>query len=408
MKPTASALARQALMTSPQCPVKGDVLYNESGGLVEPYLIDLIAHSHQRPTPAFWVSAQRIRDNYHRFLRGLPGARVFFPMKANPHPAVLRLLAAEGSSFDAASWGEISTLRRVGVPPARIAFTTPVKPLEDIRRAYRAGIECFVADCPMEVEKLAHAAPRSKVLVRLQTPNTGSQWPLSKRFGIEPHRAVPLFEMAGQRGLVPYGLTFHVGSQCTHIQSWSDAIRQCALVMENFERRTGKRLQVLNIGGGFPVRYLTEVPPIEAILADIRGTIENLSRGRALDVWVEPGRAVVGDAAVAATSVIGAATRARRNWLFCDLGAFNGLLELIEPSSRGFQYPVIAGSENGTRKRQYVLSGPSCDGDDVLSSAVYLPVVGLADRLYFLRTGAYSFAYGSAFCGNRRAAVHVV
>jgi ornithine decarboxylase len=376
---------------------------------VEPYLLGLIEESLAYPTPAFWMSAARIRENYCRFRLGLPGVRVFFPVKTNPHPEVLRVLAPEGSSFDAASWGEIESLRGLGVAPDRIAFTTPIKPIEEVRQARDAGIDIFVADCPTEIEKLASAAPGCKVLVRMQTPNTGSQWPLSRRFGGEPERVPALLEQAARAGLIPYGLTFHVGSQCTRVENWIESLIRCSRVIEDFERRTGERLALLNIGGGFPVRYTVDTPPLEAILSEIRTTFQQLFSRSGLQLWVEPGRAVVGDAAVAVTTVIGTALRGRRRWLFCDLGAFNGLLELIEPSSRGFRYPVVACTSDGNSavSRRYILAGPSCDGDDVLSAAVELPELGLGDRIAFLRAGAYSFAYCSAFCGNRRPEVYV-
>jgi ornithine decarboxylase len=124
----------------------------------EDYLDTLIARSRRHPTPAFWISAGRVRSNYNRFARGLPGFRVFFPLKACSHPSVLGTVFQEGASFDAASLLEIRILTGLGVPAERIAFTTPIKPAGEIRRAAGFGVRCFVADCAMEVEKLAAEA----------------------------------------------------------------------------------------------------------------------------------------------------------------------------------------------------------------------------------------------------------
>jgi ornithine decarboxylase len=165
----------------------------------------------------------------------------------------------------------------------------------------------------------------------------------------------------------------------------------------------------VNIGGGSPVRYLSDVPALEQLFAVIRAEVQSLFPQRSVELWVEPGRAIAGDAAIAATSVLGIARRHNRNWVFCDLGAFNGLLELIEPSNRGFEYEVRSDRRRDDGDvREYVLAGPSCDGDDVLARKVKLPALAPGDRLYFLKTSAYSFVYAPTFCGNARPQIHVV
>jgi ornithine decarboxylase len=213
-----------------------------------------------------------VRSNYNRFARGLPGFRVFFPLKACSHPSVLGTLFQEGASFDAASLLEIRILTGLGVPVERIAFTTPIKPAAEIRRAAGLGVRCFVADCAMEVEKLAAEAPGSNVLVRIGTHGKGSRWPLSQRFGIAPGAAAALLHAVQKSGLVPHGLAFHVGSQCLDPGSWTHALGRCARIMDDFERRGGRPLRVVNIGGGFPVRYLSGVPALEQFFAERLGS----------------------------------------------------------------------------------------------------------------------------------------
>lgn len=378
---------------------------NRARGADDEHLAQLIARATDRPTPAFWISQRRVLHNYAAFEKGLPGARIFYPVKVNPHPALLRLLDAAGASFDAASLAEILLLLSLQVEAEKIAFTTPVKRVDEIRDAANCGVDTFVADNEEEIHKLAAAAPGSRVLIRLKTRAAGSQWPLSHRFGAEPETATVLLALAARMKLVPYGLAFHVGSQCTRIESWTDAVEDALAVAENFERTCGQPLRVLDIGGGFPVRYTSSVPGLAAIFA----AISRSTSGCRLQIWAEPGRALVGDAAIATTAVIGQARHGDSTWLFCDLGAFNGLLELIEPSSLGFSYEILSQPiRSGAPMQRYGLAGPSCDGDDVIARSAVLPAVKTGDRLHLLKVGAYSIAYASRFCGNAEAAVYLV
>lgn len=375
------------------------------------YPKSLILESQAHATPAFWFSGKRIRENYHRFSHGLPGSKVFFPLKVNSEPEILKILAEEGSNFDAASLGEIKILRKLGISSDRIIFTTPVKAPDEIKAAHKEGVRIFVVDSLMEIAKLAQLAPGSKVMVRIQTTNKGSQWPLSRRFGAEPKQAPSLLQYIVDQKLIPYGITFHVGSQCITPKNWQMAIRKAAKIIKDFEKKNGTELQALDVGGGFPVCYKKDVPSLENIFEVIRREIKAQFGNRKIDLIVEPGRSIVADSAFAVATVIGRMKRGRNNWLFCDLGAFNGLLELIEPSSKGFGYELYAPTDtrngNGKQKR-FILTGPSCDGDDILAENVELPNIGVGDRIYFLKTGAYSVVYGSKFCGNTVPKVFVV
>src|SRR3989344_177206 len=236
----------------------------------------LIKESSRKATQAFWFSEKRIKSNYHRFLKGVPGLKIFYPPKVNANADILKLLSKEGSNFDAASLGEIRLLSHLKISPDRIIFTTPIKPINEIHAAYKKGVRVFVADSLMEIDKIAKAAPGSKVLVRLQTSNKGSQWPLSRRFGVPTKQAAQLLQHISDWKLVPYGLCFHVGSQCTNVQNWRDAIRHCFKVMKEFEKKGGVELQVLDLGGGFPVCSTKPVPSLENIFDVIKHEVARL------------------------------------------------------------------------------------------------------------------------------------
>ena len=183
-----------------------------------------------------------------------------------------------------------------------------------------------------------------------------------------------MLQFIADQKLIPYGIAFHVGSQCLNTNNWRDAIRRSAKIFNDFEKRNGYELKVLDVGGGFPVCYTKPVPSLEEIFDLIRHEVEKSFKDKQIELWLEPGRAIAADAAFAVTSIIGRTKRGHNHWLFCDLGAFNGLLELIEPSSRGFRYELYApilkngkrgNGNNSNKQRTFILTGPSCDGDDV-------------------------------------------
>jgi ornithine decarboxylase len=234
--------------------------------------------------------------------------------------------------------------------------------------------------------KLAHHAPGSRVYVRLTVDNSGSEWPLAKKYGAGGADAVQLLREARAFGLQPYGLTFHVGSQCLDKESWSSALMLCHEIWRELAA-DGIALQMLSLGGGFPVRHTRPVPSVEEI-------------GRGLELTVEPGRALVGDAGLLVATVIGQATRGKERWLYLDAGVFNALLEAIQ----GFRYQIR--TERTGPPRHYVLAGPSCDSVDTIATDVSLPELSVGDRVYFLNAGAYTLSYASSFNGFEPPAVH--
>ena len=154
-----------------------------------------------------------MRENYARFAKALPDTRVFYAVKANPAPEVLDLLAGLGSCFDTAPGVEIEQVLAAGATPDRISFGNTIKKERDIARAYALGVRLFAVDCEAEVEKIARAAPGSKVFCRILCDGVGAEWPLSRKFGCAPEMAARVLEHAHRLGLVAYGLSFHVGSQ---------------------------------------------------------------------------------------------------------------------------------------------------------------------------------------------------
>lgn len=357
----------------------------------------LVEQGRDLATPFLIVSPDRLRQNARRFREAFPSADLYYAVKSNPHPDVLAIFAQEKIGFEISSDAELSLARAAGWSSPLIS-SNPIKTTDFIRRAMQWGVDAFAVDSPGEVSKIAQHAPGASVYVRLLVDNSGSEWPLARKYGVEPADAVELLTLAADRGLRPTGTTFHVGSQCRLSESWEDALTITAGVWDEIRRR-GIELQFLSIGGGFPVRHTREIPSLENIGSVVSYRVAELFPG-VVRVALEPGRALVGDAALLGASVIGKARRGHEQWVYLDVGVFNGLMEAIE----GFSYHLMTSSDGP--RAAVVLAGPSCDSVDVIGESVELPDLDYGDRVYFLNAGAYTLSYASSFNGWPPPTVH--
>src|SRR6201992_3519056 len=212
--------------------------------------------------PCLVVDLDVVRTNYQNFAKALPDTRVFYAVKANPAPEVLSLLASLGSCFDTATVAEIEMALSAGATPDRISYGNTIKKERDVARAYQLGVRLFAVDCEAEVEKIARVAPSSRVFCRILSDCVGAEWPLSRKFGCEPAMAVEVLEHAMKLGLEPYGVSFHVGSQQRNPHAWGRAAASSAAVFKECGER-GIPLSMVNLGGGFPTKYLKNVPSVK-------------------------------------------------------------------------------------------------------------------------------------------------
>ena len=344
-----------------------------------------------KQTPFLVMDRDVIRRKFKEFQAAIGKARIFYALKANPHRRIVKLLVELGADFEISSQEELGFLLSQRVPSQRLISSNPVKTEGFIKAAYASGIELLAFDSYAEIEKLAQFALGSKVYVRLAVSNEGSQWPLNRKFGVEAEEAVRLLVEARKRRLNPYGITFHVGSQCTEQATWVSALEKSKEVWDMAEAR-GLRLQMLNIGGGFPIKYINPTLSITQIAKVVRDMFEKMFP-KDIEIFVEPGRALVGEAGILVATVIGKGMRNGGKWLYLDVGVFNGLME----SMGGIQYPV-AMARNGPRSR-WVLAGPSCDSFDVISTEVEITEPEIGDKVYIMSAGAYTTAYASNFNG---------
>lgn len=349
-------------------------------------------------TPFLAMSRKKLHANYHHLLKSLPISSIHYAVKCNPSTEVLKELLDLGSNFEIASIYELNLLHSLGVNENRIIFSNPVKPAEAIRQAHKAGITTYAVDSFAEIEKISQNAPKAKIFIRIIVNDFSSRIPLSKKFGIAPSEAVEAMVYAQSRGLEPYGITFHVGSQSTMTELWDFAMQTSGKVLKSLEE-VGIKLSQLNIGGGFPVEYSDPVPEIDEIGAVIeRAKDEHLPYD--IEIIAEPGRYMVADAGTLITSVIGRSVRGGKNWLYTDTSAFHGLLETM-PCQGQIQYPIsqINGSTDH-KHAKFILTGPTCDNLDTYANSVELPLdIKEGDYLKIEMTGAYTLPFASHFNG---------
>jgi ornithine decarboxylase len=343
------------------------------------------------PEPYLLIDKDVIREKVSTIGRNIENAKVFYAVKANPDREVLSFLNSLGTGFEIASEGELQILASLGVAPERIISSNPIKTLIFLKQAVAYGIRYFAYDSLAEIDKLTRLTPGCNVYVRLSVPNEGSEWPLSKKFGVELDDAVELLVIAKDRGLNPAGVTFHVGSQCHNVYNWHVAIEKAKELWELAEER-GIRLKMLNIGGGYPIRYTRNVVDVPTIEKKVNGLISQ-RLPKDVEIFIEPGRAVVGDAGVFVSTVVGKAKRGDEDWLYIDVGVFNGLMESIG----GIKYTYLVGSKS--EPKRWIIAGPSCDSFDVIDRDVMLPEPEIGNRILILSSGAYTISYASEFNG---------
>jgi ornithine decarboxylase len=348
-------------------------------------------------TPFLVIDTEIICKNYRELKVCMPLARIFYAVKANPAPEVLSVLESEGSSFDAASFQEVEMCLAAGATADRIAYGNVIKKSSDIAKAFACGIALFAFDSYVELEKLASIAPGSKVYCRVKVEGTDADWPLSRKFGCEMDMAIDLMCASHDMGLVPHGISFHVGSQQRNLEQWDLAIERAAQVFSALKGH-GIMLKMLNIGGGMPVKYRNkDVPNIsEASDAIMQAMTRHFGKNLP-SIVTEPGRVICASAGTLEAEVVLVSQKSYNDetrWIYLDIGKFSGLAETMDEAIKYFISTPYDGEANGP----VILAGPTCDGADILyeNSDYRLPLaLKTGDRVRILNTGAYTTTYAS-------------
>ncbi|MBV9250568.1 MAG: type III PLP-dependent enzyme [Acetobacteraceae bacterium] len=350
----------------------------------------------QPATPCLVLDLDRVEENFRALQRALPLARIYYAVKANPAAPVLRRLVRLDSAFDAASYQEVAACLEAGAHPDAISFGNTIKKASAIREAFQRGVRLYAFDSAEELEKLAKHAPGSRVYCRILVENAGADWPLSRKFGTTVESAKELMLRAGDLGLDPFGLSFHVGSQQTTTGAYELAIGKVAMLFTDLTE-AGVNLRMMNLGGGFPTRYREEVPEIDQFGNAIMTAMARHFGNNLPEMVMEPGRFIVGDAGLISAEVVLVSRRDKNDpvrWVYLDIGRFGGL---AETEGEAIKYRITT-PHDGSAAGPVAIAGPTCDGADTMyEKANYRLPLALTsgDRVELLSTGAYVTTYAS-------------
>ncbi|HTL68462.1 MAG TPA: type III PLP-dependent enzyme [Lacunisphaera sp.] len=356
----------------------------------------------QHGTPLFVIDHDELRKNYRDFRRHLPRVQVYYAVKANSDPAIVRTLYREGASFDVASMPEFMIVyQNIKHLPAKqrqdwiwdkIIYANPNKPTETLEELDRYK-PLVTFDNLEEIHKIKQHAPNAGLALRLKVPNTGAMVELSSKFGATPGEAVDLILEADRLGLVVEGVSFHVGSQTTNFENYVQALNLTAGIFQEARARGYTKMNLLDIGGGFPAPYDATVKPLKVLARVINAEIDRLFP-QDVQVLAEPGRFLVASAGYAVSKIIGKAVRDGKTSYYINDGVYHTYSGVIFDHCK---YPIKSFKKGATSLCS--VFGPTCDALDVVSMAENLPDLQRGDFVYSENIGAYSHASATYFNG---------
>ena len=352
-------------------------------------------------TPLFIIDHEKIRQNYREFKEHLPTVQAYFAVKANSNPEIVKTMYKMGASFDVASFPEFMLVHEniKNLPEKerqdfiwdKIIYANTIKPKDtlELLNPYKPLV---TYDNFEEIKKIKNHCPNAGLVLRIRVQNTGSMVELSSKFGAHPGEAVDLIEEAFKVGLVVEGLSFHVGSQCTNFNNYVQALNLASSLFKEAESR-GHKLQILDIGGGFPVKYNPHVKSFKTLAKKINSEVKRLF---APDVQLiaEPGRFMVANACTVVAKVIGKSVRDGKTCYYLNDGVYHTFSGQVFDHCT---YPIKAFKEG--EKKISATFGPTCDAFDTISLSDELPELEIDDLVYAENIGAYSIASSTYFNG---------
>jgi ornithine decarboxylase len=354
-----------------------------------------------KPTPFVVIDTKIIAKQYDDMVKNFPYANVYYAVKANPAKEVLTLLRDKGSNFDIASIYELEMVTSIGVSTDRVSYGNTIKKRVDVRAFYEQGVRMFASDSEADLRMIAEEAPGAKVYVRILTEGTHTaDWPLSRKFGCQNEMAYDLLILAKELGLVPHGISFHVGSQQRDIGAWDSAIAKVKVIYERLKEEHGIVLKMINLGGGFPANYIHKTNELATYAEQITHFLKEDFGDDLPEIILEPGRSLLSNAGILVSEVVLISRKsntALERWVFTDVGKFSGL---IETTDEAIKFPIYTDRTGELDK--CVIAGPTCDSADIMYEhySYGLPNdLAIGDRMYWLTAGAYTTTY-SAVCFN--------
>jgi ornithine decarboxylase len=354
-------------------------------------------------TPLLVIDHDELRKNFLTFRKYLPRVQPYFAVKAGADPAVVRTLFKAGASFDVASMPEFEMVyENVKSMPAKkrqqwiwdkVIYANPIKPVEtlEVLDQYKPLVTFDNYD---EIAKIKKHAPNAGLCLRLKVSNTGAMVELSSKFGASSGEAVDLILEADRQGLVVEGISFHVGSQTTNYTNYVEALNLTADIYKEAKSRGYYRMNLVDIGGGFPAPYDSSVRPFRELAKVINSEIKRLFPDPKIEILAEPGRFFVATAGYSVSKIIGKAIRDGKPSYYIDDGVYHTYSGQIFDHCK---YPVKS-FKRGKTKLSAVF-GPTCDAFDVISMAENLPELNRDDFVYSEMIGAYTYASSTTFNG---------
>ncbi|HLF20441.1 MAG TPA: type III PLP-dependent enzyme [Bacteroidota bacterium] len=356
----------------------------------------------QHGSPLFIVDHDKLRENYRRFKENLPRVQCYYAVKANSQSQIIETLFEEGSSFDVASYNEFMQVyhyikhferkEKKRFVWDKIIFSNTIKDnatLEKIKQ-YKPLV---TFDNNAELIKLKHHCDTAGLVLRLKVPDTGSQVEMASKFGAEPGDAQQLIQQAFDMGLKVEGVSFHVGSQCTNFDNYTQALDISATIL-NDARRKGFPLNLVDIGGGFPVSYDPTVPQFEKLGMLLNSEFARLFPDE-IQILAEPGRFIVATVATLVSEIIGKVRREGKVFYHINDGVYHTFSGVVYDH----WIPNFHAFKEGDSEICAVV-GPTCDSFDKISLSVELPWnLEVGDFLYTENIGAYSIASSTKFNG---------
>jgi len=363
---------------------------------------ELLKLVEQHGSPLFIVDHAILRENYRTFKKHLPRVQCYYAVKANSQQQIIETLFDEGSSFDVASYNEFIQVyqyikhfekkEKKYFVWDKIIFSNTIKD-----RATLAKIKQYkplvTYDNNAELIKLKHDCDTAGLVLRLKVPDTGSQVEMASKFGAEPGDAQQLIQQAFDMGLKVEGVSFHVGSQCTNFDNYTAALDIAATILHD-ARKKGFPLNLVDIGGGFPVPYEPGVPQFEKLATLLNSEFARLFPDD-IEILAEPGRFIVATVATLVSEIIGKARRDGKVFYHINDGVYHTFSGVVYdhwiPNFHAFK---------GGESEICAVVGPTCDSFDKISLSVPLPWnLEVGDFLYTENIGAYSTASSTKFNG---------
>jgi len=357
----------------------------------------LKAFADGKETPFVVIDNKIISQHYHAIEECFPFAKVYYAIKANPDDTILSSLHALGSSFDVASTYELDKALKNGIEAARCSYGNTIKKRKDIRYFYEKGVRLFASDSEADIRNIANEAPGSKIYVRILTEGSHTaDWPLSRKFGCQTDMAMELMVLAKELGLVPYGISFHVGSQQRDIGTWAAAIGKVKSIFERLNDEYDIKLKMINMGGGFPANYLNRTNDLATYAEEIKLYLQENFGDNLPEIILEPGRSMCANAGILVSEVVLISRKSHTSlhrWVFTDVGKFSGLIETLDEA---IKYPIYTEKTGGAE--ECVIAGPTCDSADIMyeDHKYELPLsLEIGDRMYWFSAGAYTTSYSA-------------